>query len=281
LSMESDGMRGRIALITGGGRGLGRAFALGLAAAGAAVAVIARSEEQIEETARMVREAGGKALAVRADVADPSAVDAMARRVEKELGPVDVLVNNAGAGGVFGPSWEADADKWWSCMETNVRGPFLCARAFLPGMIARRRGSIINVASGAGAIKIPYMSAYVISKAALIKYTELLAAEAGPHGISAFAIQPGTVRTAMLDEILNSPEASRWLPWVRQIVDAGQDVTPDAAVQLVLLLTSGRADALSGRMLGIHDDVEDLIRRADEVKRDDLYALRLRRPEGK
>ena len=275
--MNDKSLGGQAALVTGAGRGLGRAFALGLAGAGARVAVVARSADQIAETVRLIQAAGGTAVAIRADVTDPRAVQQMALEARQSLGPIDLLVNNAGAGGPFGPAWEVDGEQWWRNFETNVRAPFLCCREFLPDMIARGRGRIINVASGAGTLAIPYMSAYVSSKAALIRFTETVAAEAGASGVSLFSIQPGTVRTAMAQELLDSPEGTRWLPWFQKIFDEGGDVTADPATSLVLFLASGKADELSGRFFTVPEDPAKVVERAAEVKRDDLYALRMRR----
>jgi len=277
LPMNDSLLEGQIALVTGGGRGLGRAFAIGLAQARARVAVVARSADQVEETARMIRDAGGTAIAITADVSDPSSVSAMYREVERALGPVDVLVNNAGAGGPFGPTWEGSAEDWWRAFEVNVRGPFLTSHAVLPSMLARGRGRIINIASGAGTRPIPYMSAYVSSKGALIRFTEVLAVETQEYGVSIFAIQPGTVKTAMVEDVLNTPGSERWFPWLRQILDGGQDVTTEPSTNLVLYLASGKADALSGRFFIVPEDPADVVGRADEVKRDDLYTLRLGR----
>src|SRR5713101_3631112 len=236
-----------VALVTGAGRGLGRAFSIGLAAAGMRVAAVARSASQIAETVCLIEDAGGTAIALIADVADPLAVRRMAEEARERLGPIGLLINNAGAGGPFGPTWEADPGDWWRCFETNRRGPFLCCREIVPGMIAAGRGRIINVASGAGTRGIPYMSAYVSSKAALIRFSETLAGELKESGVSVFAIQPGTVRTAMAEEVLNSREALRWLPWFKKTFDEGGDVTAVPATALVLFLASGKADALSGR----------------------------------
>jgi NAD(P)-dependent dehydrogenase (short-subunit alcohol dehydrogenase family) len=275
--MENLILKDQVALVTGGGRGLGRAIALHLAQAGARVAVSARSSDQIGETVHLIESAGGAALAVTADVSDPAAVGRMIETVQQKLGPVDVLVNNAGTGGPFGPIWENDPLQWWNSFEVNVRGPFLCCHAILPGMVERRRGRIINVASGAGTRPIPYMSSYVAGKCALIRFTEVLAAESESHGVAAFSIQPGTVRTAMADEILRSPEALRWFPWFKSIFDEGKNVPPDFAANLVLYLASGRADMLSGRFFIVPEDPNEVVKRADEVKREDLYAMRLRR----
>jgi len=276
FEMNDKNLEGQVALITGAGRGLGRAFSLGLAKAGMRVAVVARSADQLAETVSLIQAAGGTAIAIAADVSDPDAVKQMAQEVRQSLGPIDLALNNAGAGGPFGPTWEVNAEQWWRSFETNMRAPFLCCREFLPDMIARGRGRIINVASGAGTRAIPYMSAYVTSKAALIRFTETVAVEAKKSGVSLFSIQPGTVRTAMAKELLDSPEGSRWLPWFQKIFDEGGDVTADPATSLVLFLAAGKADELSGRFFAVPEDPATVVERAAEVKRDDLYTLRMR-----
>jgi NAD(P)-dependent dehydrogenase (short-subunit alcohol dehydrogenase family) len=253
------------ALVTGGGRGIGQGIALGLAKAGMQVAVTARSADQLAETVSL---AGGNTIAVTADVSDPAAVRSMVREVEDRLGPVDLLVNNAGTGGPFGLLWENDPEAWWWCLEVNLRGPYLCCREVLPGMIARKRGCIVNVASGAGTYAIPGMSAYVTSKTALIRLSEQLANEAGPHGVKVFPIRPGLVRTAMAEE------GRKAIPLIQKMLDDGLDTTSQVVADLVLFLASGKADALNGRLFSVHEDLEEIVRRAQEVERGDLYLLR-------
>lgn len=264
---------GKVALITGGGRGLGRAFAQELARSGARVAVTARTADEIEDTAQSI---GG--FAIPCDVTRRDQVTAMVEKVEAGLGPVDILVNNAGAPGAIGPAWLADPAEWWRAMEVNMGGTFLCCHAVVPGMVARRSGRIINVASGAGTLSIPHMSAYVTAKAAVIRFTETLALELASHGVTAFAIQPGTVRTRMAEEVLASEASREWLPWFHDFFAAGRDVGPDAAASLVRFLAEGRADTLSGRYFEVpEDDPAEVVARTEEVKRDGLYLLRLRR----
>jgi NAD(P)-dependent dehydrogenase (short-subunit alcohol dehydrogenase family) len=270
-------LQSQVAIVTGGGRGIGRATALALARAGTRVAVVARSEEQVAESVRNIKEAGGQALAVVADVSDAAAVERMAREVESTLGPADLLVNNAGAVGPLGPLWEADAADWWHSFEVNLRGPYLCSRAILPGMIARRRGRIINLATGAATVAVAHMGAYVIAKTALIRFTENLAAELVGSGVHAFAVDPGTVRTAMTGDVLESEAGRKWLPWFRKLFDRGRDVPPEKAAHLVVQLASGRADALSGRFLAVSDDLAKLLERSEEIQTGELYALRVRK----
>ena len=272
-----DELRGQVAIVTGAGRGLGRATALALARARARVGLVARSEEQLAETVRGVTEAGGEALAVVVDVCDAAAVERMAREVERTLGPVDLLVNNAGTMGPLGPIWEADPGDWWHSIEVNLRGPYLCSHALLPGMIERRHGRIINVSTSAATVAVAHMGAYVIAKTALIRFTENLAAELLNSGVSVFTISPGTVRTAMTEHVLESEAGKKWLPWFRKLFDRGRDVPPEKAAQLVVQLASGRADALSGRFIDVSDDLAELLERLGDVKSDDLYTLRVRK----
>ena len=268
-------LAGRVAIVTGGGRGIGKAISLGLAKAGCSVAVVSRSEDQLAETAEEIAHLGARAISVAADVSDPAAVQRMVTEVEISLGSVDLLVNSAGLAGPIGPTWETAPEDWWRCLEVNLRGPMLCSRAVLPGMIARGGGRIVNVASGAGTFAIPYLGAYVTSKTALIRFTEVLALEASAHGIKVFAIEPGTVRTSMAEFALESDAGRGWMPWFGEIFQRGEDVPPDHAADLVVLLASGRADALSGRFFTIKDDVVGLAERAGAEGLGDLQTLRL------
>jgi 3-oxoacyl-[acyl-carrier protein] reductase len=256
-----------VALVTGGGRGIGRGIAHGLAKQGWEVAVTARSADQLSETVKL---AEGKVIAVPGDVSDRTSVKALVRSVEFMLGPVSLLVNNAGIAGPLRPFWESNPDEWWRCQEVSLRGPMLCCRELLPGMIARQAGRIVNVVSGAGCRAYPEMSAYVSSKTALIRLSEQLALELKPHGISVFPIMPGLVRTQM------SEEARHQLPFVQKLFDDGLEVTPDVVAKLVLTLASGVADALSGRLFSVADNVEEIVGRTEQVQVDELYLLRVR-----
>ena len=270
-------MRGQVAVVTGGGRGLGRAFAQALAAAGCAVAVIARSADELAETVATIAESGGQARAFPADVTDAPAVTAAFATIEQSLGPIDLLVNNAGVIGPLGPFAQSSVDDWWRAIDVNLRGQILCAHLVLPGMIARRRGRIINIASGGGATMLPYFSAYVTSKAALIRFAECLAVEVKPHGIAVFAMGPGTVRTRMSEYSLNSPEGRTWLPWFRDIFTEGRDLPAERPAALLLALASGRADALSGCFLQPSDDLERIIDAAATVQQAKLYTMQVGR----
>jgi NAD(P)-dependent dehydrogenase (short-subunit alcohol dehydrogenase family) len=268
-------LTGRVALVTGAGRGLGRAMATRLAAAGAHVAAVARTAEQLAQTEQMITSAGGVARTFIADVTDADAVAWMVDDVERALGPIDVLVNNAGHGGTPGPVWEADPDDWWLTQTANIRGPFLCMRAVLARMVPRGQGRVINVSSRAGNVGIPFASAYVTSKAALTRLSEIAAAEARPHGVFVFVLEPGTVRTAMTEHLITSEAGQRWLPWYRDTFDTGTDASPDEGALLVTRLAAGHADALAGRFLSRADDLDALVARATEIEQGGRLVLRL------
>jgi NAD(P)-dependent dehydrogenase (short-subunit alcohol dehydrogenase family) len=268
-------LHGQVALVTGGGRGLGRAFACALAAAGAAVGVTARSADQLAETVAEIEASGGTATAVAADVTDRAAVTQVVYRVTERLGPIDLLVNNAGIVSPLGPLWEADPDEWWRSVEINLRSALLCSAAVLPAMVQRKSGRIINVASAAGLWPIPFGTAYVTSKAAMIRLAETLAAETSSYGVSVFGIHPGNVRTAMSEYLMESSDGQKWMPWVRHTYDTGTDTPIDLSAQLVLRLASGEADVLSGRFISDTDDLARLVACAGEIQERDLYTLRL------
>jgi NAD(P)-dependent dehydrogenase (short-subunit alcohol dehydrogenase family) len=270
-------LRGEVALVTGGGRGLGRVFALALASAGASVAVLARTQAQVEESAALIRAQGGESLAVVADVSDGKAIDQAVQHIEARLGPVSILVNNAGVNAPIGPVWLIDPDEWWKCIQINLRGPFLCAKAVLPGMLQRRHGRIINISSGVGLSVSAYGSAYAVSKCALIRLTDNLATETVEHGIHVFAISPGANRTDMTRQMVESAEGQKWLPGFRMMYDEAPEDRPQKASELVLRLASGQVDALSGCYFTLQDNIEAMLDRADEIRRENLYVLTMNR----
>jgi NAD(P)-dependent dehydrogenase (short-subunit alcohol dehydrogenase family)/uncharacterized protein YndB with AHSA1/START domain len=251
---------GEVALITGGGRGLGRAFARKLAASGAAVAVLARSPGELAGTVTLIQQTGGSALAIVADVTKEDEIQAALTQVEQTLGHITLLVNNAATIGPIGPFSQTELNEWWEAMNVNLRGPVLCARAVLPGMISRRRGRIINVSSGGDGLVLPYLSAYMTSKAALSYFTASLASETRALGIVVFALGPGTVSTTMSQFSVHSPEGQKWLSWFGRIFDEGRDVPADRAADLLLTMASGKIDALSGKYIRISDDIETLMK---------------------
>ena len=255
MSAERE-LEGQVALVTGGGRGVGSFIARELAAAGARVAVSGRTAEQVDATAR---EIGG--LGVVADVTDRTAVEALVDEVESELGPIDLVVANAGRNLRERAAWEVDGDEWWNVFEVNVLGVYLTCRAAIPRMLARNSGRIVITGSGAAYLPHSGSTAYASSKAAVWRFGNVLAEQLEGR-IPVFVISPGLVKTEMTSA---APDDAPWTP-------------PELAPRLVRVLASGRADALAGRYLHAeHDDIEDLIHRADEIRERDLNAIRLQR----
>jgi 3-oxoacyl-[acyl-carrier protein] reductase len=247
---------GQVALVTGGGRGIGANIARELVAAGARVAVAARSSDELEALALEI-----ETYPVVADVSSRDSVEAMIRAVEGGLGPIDLLAANAGINAEEARAWEVDPGDWWRVFEVNVLGVYLSCRAVIPGMLERGRGRIVITGSGAAYLPGSANSAYSASKAAVWRLGEVLARQLEGR-IPVFVISPGLVRTRM------TTWAGDDAPWTPPIL----------APQLVRVLASGRADALSGRYIHAeHDDIEDLIARADEVRENDLNAIRLQR----
>jgi 3-oxoacyl-[acyl-carrier protein] reductase len=256
--MPADDLTGQVALVTGGGRGIGANIALELASAGARVAVSARTSREVQEIAREI-----DGVAVTADVSERASVQAMVGQVESELGPIDLLVCNAGVAVWEEKAWELQPEDWWHVFEVNVLGVYLCCRALIPGMIGRGSGRIVITGSGAAYLPGSSSTAYSASKAAVWRFGETLAKQLEPDGIPVFVISPGLVRTAMTEDRIG--DDAPWTP-------------PELAPRLVRALASGRADALSGRYIHAeHDDIEELIERAAEIAERDLNSIRLRR----
>jgi NAD(P)-dependent dehydrogenase (short-subunit alcohol dehydrogenase family) len=254
--MTGEELTDQIALVSGGGRGIGANIARELAAAGARVAVAARTRDQVDEVAN---EIGG--LPLELDVTDRSAVEGAVAETERELGPLTLLVANAGIGGPDGATWELEPEDWWRVQEVNLLGVHLSCRAVIPGMLKRGQGRIVITGSGAAYLPGSSNTAYTASKAAVCRYGETLANELADR-IPVFFFSPGLVQTEMTTGF--GPDA----PWT----------PPELAPRLVRTLASGRADALAGRYIHAeHDDIEDLIRRSDEIRERDLNAIRLQR----
>ncbi len=242
---------GRGVVVTGGGRGIGRAVARRLAENGAAVVVTARSTDQIESVAEELRADGLQAHAVRCDVADEASVEAMAAAAIERLGTVDILINNAGIA-TSNPVKRLQLDDWNQIMAINATGTFLCTRAFLPGMLDRSWGRIINVASVAGLRGGRYIAAYIASKHAQIGFTRALAAEVASAGITANAICPGYVDTPMTDfSVANivdktgvSPEEAR--ARILSLSPQKRLIRPEEIAHVALMLCGDDGEGING-----------------------------------
>ncbi len=244
LALSLDG---KVAVVTGAGRGLGQAAAIALAEAGADVALLARSADELEVTAEEVRKHGRRPLTLPTDVADENAVEEAATMVVEKFGRVDILVNNAGVAPVA-PLLEVTLAELRRVLDVNVIGAFLCARAFGAHMVAQRKGTVINIASVAGLGGEPELTAYSASKGALISFTRALAVEWARHGVTCNAVAPGYFRTDLnkraLDDVQIGPKIVSHIPLRR----VGQ---PEELGPLVAFLASDAAAFMTGSIVVI------------------------------
>ncbi len=226
-------LNGKVAIVTGGNRGIGQATSLALAREGAKVVVVGRNESNCEKVVARISASGGTAIGVRADVSDEADVAAMVSTAIEHFKRIDILVNNAAVNLPYRAVVDLSLDEWNRVLMTNLTGPFLCCRAVAPVMIAQRYGKVINISSIGGrkgeAGRTPYRS----TKAAIINFTECFAAELKEHGIDVNAICPGAVDTDMMREITNGNVPSYAMP-------------PEDIASVVVFLASDESKAITG-----------------------------------
>jgi NAD(P)-dependent dehydrogenase (short-subunit alcohol dehydrogenase family) len=280
FSSAEPRLDGQVVLITGASRGIGRAMAERCARLGGRVALAARNEEELDRAAEAIRRTGGEAATAPCDVTRPHLVDHMLERVREELGPVDLLVNNAGSLSAIGPTWKCEPETWWSDVEVNLRGAFLCAWSVLPNMIRCGRGRIINIVGGGVTGPFPFASAYACSKAALTRLTETLARELDDNcvPVRVFALSPGFVRTPMTRQFIETAPGRAWMTRLAEKLERGGDVSPDMAAEMVVRIGAGELDRFHGRYLHSAEDLEKLDELKDhaaEIAEQDGRVLRL------
>jgi 3-oxoacyl-[acyl-carrier protein] reductase len=241
------GLEGRVAIVTGAGGGLGHGICPSLAAAGAAVACVDLDPARANEIARRISDAGGRALALEADVSDQGSVSAVVERVVAELGGVDVLVNNAAV--YPRREWtEITPQEWDQVLGTNLRGYFLCARAVFDSMRERGGGRIVNLSSVTFFVGLSHLLDYVSSKGGVVGFTRGLAREAGPAGVTVNAIAPGAFPTDA-EKIHPDPEA--YNQWVLDQQSLKRRGTPEDVGNLVVFLASDAASFITGQTIVI------------------------------
>jgi 3-oxoacyl-[acyl-carrier protein] reductase len=250
-------LAGRVALVTGGNRGIGLAISLGLARTGAAVGIFARNKKTLEEVRAGIVGGGGRAEVVAGDVTDEKGAREAVEHISRALGPIDLLANNAAIQTSPTDVAVVDPAPWWDDMRVNLLGPLLFMRYVLPQMIEQRRGCIVNVASNACWLPFPHVSSYNSSKAALVRCTETVASEVRDYGISAFSITPGQVRTALWEDTSTVLREMGAFDEFLGSIDPAFD-SPELPAALVRTLASGEMDELTGRFVGVHDDLEAL-----------------------
>jgi 3-oxoacyl-[acyl-carrier protein] reductase len=236
-------LAGKVAVVTGGSKGIGAATCRMLAANGVRVAVNARDQEGIDGLVTALLESGGTAIGVSADCTSFAEIERMRERVETELGPTDVLVAFAGGFAAFTPVQETSEDEWRAVIESNLTATFLTIRSFLPGMIERRRGSIVTMASNAGRfLDMKLTASYAAAKAGIVMLTRHVALEVGEHGIRVNCVAPATVRSERVDRIMSPQRRAE----VARMSPLGRMGMPDDVAAVTLFLVSESASWLTG-----------------------------------
>ena len=270
---------GRVALITGGGRGIGRQIALAYAAEGARLALSARTASELEETAQLVsRQYGSEVVTAVADVSIREQVDSAVARTLDRYGGIDVLVNNAGNIGPVGRAWDNDPDDWARTIAVHLMGVFYGCRAVVPFMLEQGKGRIVNM-SGVGG---PNMTAYDAAKTGIVNFTENLALELADTPITVNAISPGSIHTRMWEETrdlaLSVGDMATYGRGVQ--VTSGQGASIERAAELAVFLGSDDCGALSGRLIrAFADRFKDFPSHVDELMNSEAYLLRRVDPE--
>jgi NAD(P)-dependent dehydrogenase (short-subunit alcohol dehydrogenase family) len=264
-------LAGQVALITGGGRGFGKAIAQRLAAEGVAVVVTSRTQTELNQTVSEIQADGGRAFAVEGDVTRPEDVTRVVHATEDQFGPITLLINNAGIPGPFAPTWAADPDEWWFAQELHTRAFFLFVRGVLPSMIERRTGRILAV-SAIASYRVDFaMSAYCVGKTSQNRLVQFVAAEVKDFGVSAFAIDPGFVITELAEITMRDPGAQRWKADMighlkARKADPDSNADLNRCAQRCVDLASGRYDELTGSYLELNDNLDEMLRKARETK---------------
>jgi NAD(P)-dependent dehydrogenase (short-subunit alcohol dehydrogenase family) len=251
-------LKGQVAIVTGGGRGIGRAIARKFAAEGAAVAVAARTVQEIEEVAAEIQKDGGKAAAIAADVSREEDCEKIVRATRAAFGAIHLLVNNAGIYGPVRPAEKITPREWDEVIAVNLRGPFLLSRLVLPEMYERGSGAILNISSVAAKAAFQLNSPYAASKAALIGLTHTLAAEAARRGVRVNALSPGPVTETRMSQELGRAlvdyfQADREKLFAEMLkgILQGRPQTADEIASAALFLISDQSSAITGQTLNV------------------------------
>ncbi len=245
LGTEMFSLRGRVAIVTGAGRGLGRTMAIALAAAGADVVVSARSRDEVESARDEIRSLGRRSEAITADCTIESDCERLASQSPELLGPVDILVNNAGIN-IRKPVLELSLEEYRRVLATNLEGYFLCSKAVGRGMVERGRGKVINISSVMGRVALPSQAAYASSKGGIEQLTKVMALEWAPHGVQVNALAPTYFETELTRPLFADPERNAF---ITERTPAGRWGQPHELAGAVIFLASDAANYVTGHTL--------------------------------
>jgi NAD(P)-dependent dehydrogenase (short-subunit alcohol dehydrogenase family) len=248
---EKMKLQGKVAIITGAGRGLGRSIALLFASEGAKVAITARSAEEVTHVAEELKSLRGEALAIPMDVSKEDQVKEMVARTLDAYGTIDILVNNAGVRGPVGPIQEISLADWERTLKVNLTAAFLVAKAVIPVMMAKKSGKIVNVATTI--TPRPNLTPYMVAKAGLIHFTKQLSRELKAYNIQANALHPGVMDTRMQEEIRAAGTEAIGTDMFERLKEEGILESPSEPAKLVLFLASRAADGITGEYLSFDD----------------------------
>lgn len=269
-------LKDKVAIVTGAGRGIGKAIALAYAHEGANVVTISRTLSEIEKTSEQIRANGRRAITIRTDVSNSVEIENTVALVVKEFGKVDILVNAAGIQGPIGPIIENDINHWIQTVQVNLIGTFLCVRAVLPTMIKQGCGKIINFSGGGATSPRPYFTAYAASKGAVVHFTESLAEELQAYNVQVNVIAPGAVNTKMLDQVLKAgglAGAHEFKKAQEQLEKGGAPIEKPA--RLAVFLASNESNGLSGKLISaVWDNWQNMATQINEIMSSDIYTVR-------
>lgn len=263
-------LKNKVAIITGGARGIGKSISILFAKEGAKLSIISRTKEQLEKTKSEIESLNGEVFVFRGDISERKTVKKFVSETIENLGRIDILINNAGILGPVGPLFENDAGEWIKTIKINLIGTFLMTREVIPYMVKNKRGKILNFSGGGAVSPRPNFTSYGSSKAAVVRITETLSEELKKYNIQVNAIAPGLVKTKMVDEMLKKRE--KITEKELKLIEEG-GVSPRLCASLALFLCSEKSNGLTGRLISaVWDDWKNF--EIDGIMESELYTVR-------
>ncbi len=266
----------KVAIVTGGSIGIGQAIVGAFAREGASLVIAARTTSDLEASKQELRGLNGRVEVFPTDVSREEDINRLVDFTMEKFGTIDILVNCAGIYGPIGPVTEIDTQEWMQAISINLCGTFLCTKAVLPVMIEKGKGKIVNMSGGGAASPFPRFSAYGVSKAGVVRFTETVAEEVSEYNIDINAIAPGGVNTRLLDQVLDSGRSAGEMflsKAIKQKEDGG--VPTEKVAELAVFLASSQSDGLSGKLISLlWDSWKDIPQHLPDVMSSDVYTLR-------